>query len=72
VILVPRKLSDFEKEIINNLKEAALFLSKNTTKSYSIGTRSLTYKDLPEILNEIAKLEGKKTPRFMRAVPVDR
>ena len=52
----------------------AAYKAASTGKSYTIGTRSLTRYDLPEIRNqlaylenELAALDGRRGPIFVRA-----
>ena len=48
---------EFDKEILGLLREAYKALITGQVQSYTIGTRSLTRLNLPDIKNEIREIE---------------
>lgn len=80
---VLKKRLEYKQKSLENLYKAYDELSDGTVQSYTIGSRSLTYRDLSSIENQIKKLEsevdsltaqieGKKRRKAFGVIPIDR
>lgn len=80
---VLKKRLEYKQKSLENLYKAYDKLSDGTVQSYTIGSRSLTYRDLSSIENQIEKLEsevdsltaqieGKKRRKAFGVIPIDR